>query len=89
MTRAQILNTAREYVTKDRAETHGPPEDSFADIAQFWTAWLDIPICSTDVAVMMALLKVARIKSKPSNPDHWIDGAGYFACGGELATKSE
>jgi hypothetical protein len=35
----------------------------------------------------MNLLKVARIKSNPEHPDNWVDGAGYMACGGEIAGK--
>ena len=42
---------------------------------------------AVDVAVMMNLLKVARIKSSPSNMDNWEDGCGYLACGGELAGR--
>jgi hypothetical protein len=47
-------------------------------------AW--ITSASTDVAVMLALLKVARIKQNPNHTDNWIDIAGYAACGGEIAT---
>ena len=39
-----------------------------------------------DVAAMMALLKIARLMSNPEHVDSWIDGAGYLACGGEVAT---
>ena len=47
---------------------------------------LGTPVKAHDVAVMMALLKVARIKQNPQHIDNWVDGAGYFACGGEIAT---
>jgi hypothetical protein len=36
---------------------------------------------------MMALLKIARTKSGSVNIDDWIDGSGYLACAGEVATK--
>jgi len=35
----------------------------------------------------MNLLKLARIKTSPEHADHWIDIAGYAACGGEVATN--
>ena len=38
---------------------------------------------------MMALLKIARASVTPEHIDSWIDGAGYLACGGELATLGE
>lgn len=86
MNRAEILDTAKQYVTKDRAADHGDMEDNFATIAAYWSIHLGCDVTATDVAVMMALLKVARIRSNPSHPDNWVDGAGYFACGGEIAS---
>ena len=87
MKRADILATASEYVTIDRAATHGDAEDNFRRIAELWNAYLGVDdITSIDVAVMLALLKVARIRSNPKNADNWIDIAGYAACGGEIAT---
>ena len=87
MKRADILATASEYVTKDRATTHGDAEDNFRRIAELWNAYLGVDdITSIDVAVMLALLKVARIRSNPNHADNWIDIAGYAACGGEIAT---
>ena len=87
MKRADILSTAAEYVTKDRAATHGDAERNFGLIAAYWSAHLDHPITAVDVAAMMTLLKLARIKSNAANPDNWIDLAGYAACGGEIATE--
>jgi hypothetical protein len=85
MMRSEILDTAKEYVTQDRAATHGDAERNFGLIAAYWSAHLDVNVTSTDVAVMMTLLKLARIKSNPAYMDNWIDGCGYLACGGELA----
>jgi len=87
MKRADILATASEYVTKDRAATHGDAEDNFRRIAELWNAYLGADdITTIDVAVMLALLKVARIRSNQTHADNWIDIAGYAACGGEIAT---
>ena len=33
---------------------------------------------------MLALMKIARIKSGNAKEDNWIDLAGYAACGGEI-----
>ena len=85
MQRAEILDTAKEYVTKDRAATHGEAERNFGLIAAYWSAHLDVTVSAADVATMMTLLKLARIKSNAENMDNWIDGCGYLACGGELA----
>ena len=85
--RGDILDTAKGYVTKDRASDHGDMEDNFKMIADLWATYLNVDVATHDVGAMMALLKVARIKSNPKHPDNWVDGAGYMACGGELAGK--
>ena len=87
--RDNILDIAKEYVTKDRAADHGDMQDNFQRIADYWNTHLGLIsyIKDTDVAVMMSLLKVARIHSNIKNPDNWIDACGYMSCGGELASK--
>ena len=84
-TRGNLLDVAKAYITKDRQADHGDAEDNFTRIAQYWSVHLGVPVKAHDVAVMMALLKVARIKQNPNHIDNWVDGAGYFACGGEIA----
>lgn len=85
--RADILDTAKEYVTKDRAATHGDAERNFGLIAAYWSAHLNKNIKSHDVAVMMTLMKLARARSNPKHIDNWIDGCGYLALGGEAAAE--
>ena len=87
MKRDEILDTAKTYITKDRAATHGGAEDSFGVVATYWSAHLDHPITAEDVCAMMTLLKLARIKGNPRHLDSWVDAAGYSAIGGEIATK--
>ena len=87
VTRGQVLDTAKEYVTKDRAADHGNMEDNFSTIGKYWSVHLGVNVSATDVAVMMTLLKAARIKSNPSHPDNWVDACGYMACGGEIVGK--
>ena len=91
MNRSEILDTAKQYVTKDRNKTHGDMENNFQSIAELWGIYFnnEWDFTATDVAAMMALLKIARLKSNKSNPDNWIDACGYLACGGELAIKSD
>lgn len=86
MNRAEILDTAKGYVTKDRAADHGDLEDNFVCIANLWSAYLGIRVSLADVAVMMVLLKCARARGVPGHGDNWVDMAGYAACGGEIAT---
>ena len=88
VSRATILDTAKQYVTRDRQNTHGKPEDSFSRIADYWSVYLQREITSKDVSIMMTMLKIARLDENPTNADNWIDACGYLACGGEI-TNSE
>lgn len=90
VTRSAILTEANNIVSGHRkAGEYGPPEDSFKTIAVFWSEYLGHDIKPHDVAVMMALLKIARIKGGERKKDNWIDLAGYAACGGECQSKEE
>ena len=85
--RERILNTAVECVMTDRNATHGNPEDNFRDIARYWSTYLGYEVKPHDVAAMMILVKVSRMATSPLKDDHWIDAAGYAACGYEVATR--
>ena len=91
MTRKDLLEAACKCVCGDRADNYGAVEDNFNKIADFWTTYFgrdDVMFTATDVAAMMALLKLARISSGihgngTPKADNWIDLAGYAACGSE------
>lgn len=88
-TRKRVLSEAEKCVCGQREQDYGEPEDSFQKIGAFWTAYLNyaVKIDAEDVAAMMALLKIARISENPKHVDSWVDGCGYFSCGGEIAGK--
>ena len=86
-TRSEILDTAKQYVTKDRANDHGDMESNLTTIAEYWSLHLETNVMPSDVAVMMTLLKMARIKLNPKHSDNWVDGCGYLSLGGELAAQ--
>lgn len=86
-TRAEILDAAKRIVTGDREKQYGKPEDNFAVIAEFWTTYIGHPISSEDVAIMMALLKIARIRSGNYKADSFVDGVGYLSLAAEIARR--
>lgn len=87
MNRPDILDKAKECVCGQREQDYGSPEDNFRTIADLWSVYLDEKISAVDVAMMMALLKIARIKSGTATDDSFVDLAGYAACGGEIVEK--
>ena len=88
MNREYFLHEAEKCICGDRDRDYGSPGGSFALIGKLWSAYMDIEITAKDVAIMMALLKVARCKYSNKH-DSFVDGAGYFACAGEVATQEE
>lgn len=98
LTRADILHAAEKCVCGQREQDYGTPEDNFKAIAELWSVYLDrisvgkygnLVVDEKDVAVMMALLKIARIARGGGKADSWIDLAGYAACGAECEGVTE
>ncbi len=88
MTRPEILQKAEACVCGHREQEYGSPENNFQTIADLWRAYKGVDFTAVDVAMMMALLKIARIQSGTATEDSFVDLAGYAACGGEIATDN-
>lgn len=89
MTRPEILQKAEACVCGHREQEYGSPENNFQTIADLWRAYKGVDFTAVDVAMMMALLKIARIQSGTTTEDSFVDLAGYAACGGEIATNND
>ena len=98
LTRADILHAAEKCVCGQREQDYDTPEDNFETIAELWETYLrracvdeagGVYIDANDVAMMMALLKIARIAAGGGKADSWIDLAGYAACGAECEGVTE
>ncbi len=90
MKRADVLDAAKKCVCGQREQDYGSPENNFQIIDNLWTAYMGgVEFTPTDVAMMMALLKIARISSGTATEDSFVDLAGYAACGGEIATQNK
>lgn len=87
-TRKTVLEAAAAAVCGHRATDYGTPEDNFGIIAKLWSVYKGTDFTATDVAMMMALLKVTRIKSGATE-DSFVDLAGYAACAAECAEKEK
>ena len=77
MTRKEILQAADQCVNGQREQDYGSPENNFETIAKFWNtyikaskSWVKVlpDLNAKDVAVMMALLKIARIAGGTKQP---------------------
>jgi hypothetical protein len=84
--RKEVLDAASKAVLSDRNRVYGNPEDNFKEIAELWTWYTTnkgVPgwkFSALDVAHMMVLMKMARLKHNPTHFDSVVDVAGYAAC---------
>lgn len=85
MKRSEVLYMADDLINGDRARDYGDAKENFLAIAQMWSAYLgeEDAVTAYDVANMMALLKIARMRLRPHD-DSAIDGCGYLALASEL-----
>ena len=86
-----ILEAAR--AVRARQRDYGSPDESFAQIATLWSAYLtrhirmaypdatdiSVELNNPDVANLMILLKVSRAQNS-NDADSYVDIAGYAQC---------
>lgn len=76
-----IFEEAEAAVNGARQENYGHPYLNFSRIADYWSSHLmnrlDSPLTPEDVAIMMILLKIARLGNTPNHRDSLVDIAGY------------
>lgn len=89
--RFEILSDANDLLHGGREDDYGSPQASFERIAQRWNQRAcrhdGEPLTASDVALMMADLKMARLaQSGELHIDSVLDGIGYFALAFEVHT---
>lgn len=75
-----ILEEAQRLIHGDRNKNYGHPRENFADTAALFSGYLGKEISDIDVANLMILLKVARVKGTGYHRDSFTDIAGYAGC---------
>lgn len=76
--RGSVLLEALQVINGERQDQYGNPENNFERIAGFWSAYTGTVLTGHDVAMMMALMKIARICTGTGTQDSYIDCAGYI-----------
>lgn len=84
MTGSEILEEANKQITGHRVQDYNVPERNFELISAYWTLYKGVEFSAHDVAMMMALLKVARIQNGGGSGDSYVDLCGYGCLAGEL-----
>jgi hypothetical protein len=82
MNARDYLNEARATI-QDRGLDYGHPSDNMQRTAALWSTYLEMPITDYQVAMCMALVKVAR-SMETGKPDTYIDLCSYAAISAQL-----
>ena len=82
-----ILKEAQNLIGADRQEDYGDKVTNHTNIAALWSIFLQTKITAHDVAVCMALVKVARLMHQHKK-DSYIDMAAYAAIAGEIEARN-
>jgi hypothetical protein len=74
-----VLDEAKDIIYGDREKTYGKPSKNLETIAVFWSEYIGTKLSAKDVAVMMVLLKAARLRNDINHRDSVVDICGYAA----------
>ena len=85
MNAGDYLAEARATI-QERGMDYGHPTDNMSRTASLWSAYLEMPVTDYQVAMCLALVKVAR-SMETSKVDNYIDGSAYFAISGQLRAQ--
>ena len=85
MNARDYLNEARATI-QDRGLDYGHPTDNMARTAALWSSYLEMPVTDYQVAMCMALVKVAR-SMETAKTDTYVDLVAYAAIAAQLHTE--
>jgi|TARA_R110000803_G_scaffold32395_2_gene71455 hypothetical protein len=82
-----LLKEATKLIGGDRQTDYGDKLKNHQNIADFWSVFLKKKITAHDVAICMALVKVARLMNQHKK-DSYLDMAAYAAIAGEIEART-
>ena len=83
----EILSAAEAAVVGERATTYGDMQENMAMISRLWNVYLEGGrlIDAKDAAIMLGLVKIARMATGGKKLDNFVDLAGYAAIAGQVS----
>lgn len=91
-----VMEEAHALVNGERAASYGHPQLNFDRITKLWNAYLwgraegqNAPISAKDHAIMMILVKVARLQQTPDHRDSLVDICGYVGTYEKLISREQ
>ena len=82
-----LLEEAKKLIGGDRQKEYGDKLKNHQNIADLWSVFLEKKFTDHDVAICMALVKVARLMNQHEK-DSYIDMAAYAVIAGEIEART-
>lgn len=89
----EIATQAASLIGGDRAEAYGDAFTHYAALASLVNGYLmpmgklNKPLDAADVLTFLELMKINRRRFGPFRADDYVDGCGYTALNGEIASR--
>jgi len=85
MKATEILKLAGKTLTGNRHKQYGDFEYNLAVNSILWEGYQEHHVDPVDVAVMMALFKINRIRANKEHLDSYVDAIAYLAAAAEIS----
>lgn len=83
-----LFTEATELITRQRQAIYGHPADTLQDIGQLVGAYVGKDVTAVDMAVIMALVKIGRMKAGTGyHRDNYVDAIAYLAIAEDVARE--
>ena len=83
-----LFGEADKLLHTDRQKTYGGAIENHERIAEIWSALIGTQLTATDVALMMAALKIYRAANNPAHLDSFIDAVAYVDIAAQASSSS-
>ena len=84
-TRATELLSETAEIVRNRGLVYGSPAVNHLRIAKLWSVYFERAIEPEEVAMCMALVKIARLIESPKHLDSYQDAAAYICIAAEIS----
>lgn len=73
----------------ERGKDYGGIQNNFENIAKIASVVLRANLTAYDIAVILACVKIARMRNSPDKADNYLDAVNYWAFAHELRPQQE
>lgn len=83
-----FLKKAEKTLNQDRQAQYGNFHYNLELTSVLWEGYAESPMDAVDVALMMALFKINRIRANKNHTDSFVDAIAYIAAAAEIASQA-